>query len=224
MSNVYFAKGETSYINQIPIIDGQILFDTTAHVIYVDHNSTREPYAGSEDSTAQAIFFDNTDTDFVSQNVQNVIEEIESKFNAKFQTVDTKFQNVDTRIGGLSSDVSTNLQNMANTITNNAKKSEIFSVSNQTTYSLSNPEGCNLNNSTIYPRHAGLYKCTGSLPIGFPTGASTYGSLLITYENDYCIHLYIDGVYDIYMSSSSGITSPPKTWRKLTTTTVAPTT
>lgn len=44
--NVTIYEDTTSAIELIPIEDGNIIFDTNAKLIYIDHNGKREVYGG----------------------------------------------------------------------------------------------------------------------------------------------------------------------------------
>lgn len=62
MANVIFRRGTTAELNNIPITDGAVLFDTDTFKIYVDNNNQRLQYGGDTD-IVQAI------TDATEQNV-----------------------------------------------------------------------------------------------------------------------------------------------------------
>lgn len=49
MANVLFRRGTTAELNNIPITDGAVLFDTTSFKIYVDNNNERLQYGGDTD-------------------------------------------------------------------------------------------------------------------------------------------------------------------------------
>lgn len=88
------------------------------------------------------------------------------------------------------------------------------------TVALYNTDG---NGITAYPTAAGLYRLTGTLPAGMPTGANAYGVLLICGAGGYYMHIYADAVGSVYIAEKNG-TGAPETWRKVTTTNVAPVT
>lgn len=46
MANVAFRRGDNAYVNAIAVTDGQILFDTQSHAIYMDNGSSRDRYGG----------------------------------------------------------------------------------------------------------------------------------------------------------------------------------
>lgn len=49
MANVIFRRGTTAELNNIPITDGAVLFDTDTFKIYVDNNNQRLQYGGDTD-------------------------------------------------------------------------------------------------------------------------------------------------------------------------------
>lgn len=82
--------------------------------------------------------------------------------------------------------------------------------------------GYTLSGITAYPTSPGLYRNTGSLSTGMPTGASLYGTLIIIAggETSYNLHLYADATQDLYYAFTDNV-NPPSEWRKVTSTTVA---
>lgn len=74
-----------------------------------------------------------------------------------------------------------------------------------------------------YPTTTGLFRTTGTLPAGMPSGASAYGVLTIVGAGTYYTHLYVDASQNMYYAESSAA-GAPSTWRKLTGTTVSPVT
>lgn len=74
---------------------------------------------------------------------------------------------------------------------------------------------------TAYPTEPGLRRTTGTLPAGMPTGANAYGVLLICGAGGYYMHIYADAVGGVYIAEKPS-TGAPATWRKVTTTNVAP--
>ena len=74
-----------------------------------------------------------------------------------------------------------------------------------------------------YPTTAGVWRVTGTLPAGMPSGANAYGVLTIVGAGTYYTHRYVDAVHNVYYAYSSAA-GAPTTWRKLTSTTVSPVT
>lgn len=63
MANVIFRRGTTAELNNIPITDGAVLFNTESFKIFVDNNNTRLQYGGDTDivqniaeASAQNVF------------------------------------------------------------------------------------------------------------------------------------------------------------------------
>lgn len=67
---------------------------------------------------------------------------------------------------------------------------------------------------TAYPTAAGIYRTTGTLWAGLPSGASAYGELLIVGAGDYYMHLYNDASGGLYYAHRSG-TGAPSTWTQV---------
>ena len=68
---------------------------------------------------------------------------------------------------------------------------------------------------TSFPTTAGVYRTTGNLPAGMPSGAQGYGTLVIWYSG-YRLCIYACGGGDeVYFSISSGMSSPPTKWYKI---------
>ena len=76
---------------------------------------------------------------------------------------------------------------------------------------------------TTYPTTTGLFRLTGTLPAGMPSGANGYGVLAIFGAGGYFMHLYVDATQNLYYAEASS-SGAPSTWRKLTGTTVNPAT
>ena len=74
-----------------------------------------------------------------------------------------------------------------------------------------------------YPTTAGVWRVTGTLPAGMPSGANAYGVLTIVGAGGYFTHRYVDATQNIYYAYSNAA-GAPTTWRKLTSTTVSPVT
>lgn len=74
-----------------------------------------------------------------------------------------------------------------------------------------------------YPNTTGLFRLTGTLPAGMPSGANAYGVLTIVGAGGYFTHRYVDAAHNVYYAYSSAA-GAPTTWRKLTSTTVSPVT
>lgn len=74
-----------------------------------------------------------------------------------------------------------------------------------------------------YPTTAGVWRVTGTLPAGMPSGANAYGVLTIVGAGGYFTHRYVDANHDVYYAYRSAA-GAPITWRKLTSTTVNPVT
>ena len=66
---------------------------------------------------------------------------------------------------------------------------------------------------TSYPTAAGLYRATGTLWSGLPSGASAYGVLAIMSCGGYYMHLYADANGDLYYGEK-GSAGAPSSWKK----------
>lgn len=73
MANVNFVRGDTTKINNTPITDGQVLFDTDKKNILMDNGNTRENYG---QAVASNIEYDNSSSSIASTNVQDAIDEL----------------------------------------------------------------------------------------------------------------------------------------------------
>lgn len=82
-----------------------------------------------------------------------------------------------------------------------------------------------LTSDSEYPTRPGIYRTLGTLPYGLPSNCSAYGTLVIFNAGTYCMHIYMGAYNDIYFARSVSETYngcvAPKTWMKLTNTSVS---